>query len=90
MSITLEQIASKLEENNRLLRSLLEKNTIKEFYSPKEFATIVERNDDYVRELCRKGRLNHKRTQSGRGGKAEIRIPHAELLRFQAEGLLSQ
>jgi hypothetical protein len=91
MNVSLESLDAKLDALAKYVMSALDnQNNIKEFYSPKEFAQINRLNPDYVRQLCREKRLIHKRTNSGRGGKAEIRIPHAELLRFQAEGLLVQ
>ncbi len=73
-----------------MIKALLDKKIIKDFYTAKEFAEINNLNVDYVREMCRKGRINCERTLSGRGDKREIRIPHSEMLRHRAEGLLRQ
>ena len=85
-----QAIMNELMEIKTMMRLILEKSQTKEFYTPQEFADITHKNSDYVREICRKGRLNCKRTPSGRGNKPEIRIAHAELLRYQADGLLRQ
>ncbi len=90
MSITLEDMSAELTEIKRMVKSLLEQKEVKQYYTPREFAELNSLNADYVREMCRKGRIDCKRTHSGRGNKREIRIPHSEMLRHQAEGLRQQ
>jgi hypothetical protein len=70
-----------------LLREIVEKRS-KDVFTSKEFARAIDRSADYVRELCRDGRLNFTRTASGRGGKPEFRLSARELARYQREGPL--
>src|SRR4051794_2325560 len=84
----LVEMQKKLDQMSQTLGQLVKAGTIIEFYSPKEFADIAHLTPGYVREMCHDERLNYKKTFSGRGGKAEIRISHEELLRYQSEGLL--
>jgi excisionase family DNA binding protein len=72
-----------------LLREIVEKRP-KDVLTVKEFARAIGKSEDYVRELCRDGRLNFTRTNSGRGGKPEFRLSARELARYQREGSLRQ
>ncbi len=83
--MTLEERLDKIES---LLVSLVERERIREFYSVEEFARIVGRAEFTCREWCRHGRINAVKKESGRGAYASWAISHAELLRFQKEGLL--
>lgn len=58
-----------------------------EWYSVEEFARIVGRSDFTCREWCRHGRISAEKKSSGRGAYAAWTISHAELQRFQREGL---
>jgi len=84
--MTLEQRLEKIEE---LLVVLVERQQVREYYSVEEFARIVGRADFTIREYCRLGRLRAEKKDSGRGAHASWAISHAELLRFQKEGLRS-
>ena len=68
--------------------SLIERQKVKEYYTPEEFARIVGREPFTCREYCRLGRIRAQKKASGRGKHASWVIPHDELLRFQKEGLL--
>lgn len=70
------------------LRKLSEAQPQKETYSTKEAARILKLAPYTVREYCRQGRLQATQTRGGRGNRAEYRLSHAELLRYQSEGLL--
>jgi hypothetical protein len=70
------------------LDSLIERQKVKEFYTPEEFARIIDREPFTCREYCRLGRIRAQKKASGRGKHASWVIPHDELLRFQREGLL--
>jgi hypothetical protein len=83
--MTLEERLEKIES---LLVSLIERERVREFYSVEEFARIVGRAEFTCREWCRHGRINAEKKESGRGAYAAWAISHAELLRFQKEGLL--
>jgi hypothetical protein len=83
--MTLEQKLEKIEE---LLLALVERNTSKEFYEVEEFARLVGREPFTCREWARRGRIRAAKKLSGRGAYARWVVPHAELLRYQREGLL--
>jgi Helix-turn-helix domain len=83
--VTVEERLDKIEA---LLVSLVERERTREFYSVEEFAQIVGRASFTVREWCWRGRLNAVKKESGRGAHAGWAVSHAEMLRFQREGLL--
>lgn len=60
----------------------------KEWYTTQEFASAIGKAEATVREHCRHGRLRAERRRSGRGAYPAWTLPHAELLRYQREGLL--
>src|SRR4051794_21703362 len=71
-----------------ILHGMAELKTPKDVMTVKEFAKAIGKTPDYVRELCRDGRLNFTRTSSGRGGKPEFRLSARELARYEREGPL--
>jgi hypothetical protein len=73
--MTLEK---RLENIEAMLVVLVERHMVKDFYEVEEFAQIV----------CRLGRIRAEKKLSGRGAYARWVVPHAELLRYQREGLL--
>ncbi len=77
-----------MERIETLLKALLERQTIKEYYSTQEFAQLVGKAEFTMREHCRHGRIHAEKKQSGRGAHPAWAIPHSELLRFQKEGLI--
>ena len=81
-------IDEKLEEIHALLLVLVSRQTIKEFYEIEEFAKIVGKSCFTCREWCRLGRIHADKKLSGRGAYARWVVSHAELLRYQKEGLL--
>jgi hypothetical protein len=83
--MTLEQ---RLERIEAMLVVLVERQQVREWYSVEEFARIVGRAEFTCREWCRHGRIRAEKKDSGRGAYAAWTISHAELLRFQREGLL--
>ena len=83
--MTLEEKLDKIES---LLVILVERQTVKEFYEIEEFARIVGKSCFTCREWCRLGRIRADKKLSGRGAYARWVVPHAELLRYQKEGLL--
>ena len=83
--MTLEEKLDKIES---LLVILVERQQVREWYSVEEFARIVDRAEFTCREWCRHGRIKAEKKESGRGAYASWAISHAELLRFQREGLL--
>jgi len=81
---TLEE---RLERIESILNSLVEKQTIKDWYSVEEFARIVGKAEFTVREWCRLGRVQAEKRWSGRGAHTEWVVNHEELLRYQRHGL---
>jgi hypothetical protein len=83
--VTVEQ---RLEEIERLLKILIDRQTIKDWYTTDEVARMVGKAEFTVREWCRNGRVRAEKKGSGRGKFCFWVISHEELLRFQKEGLL--
>jgi hypothetical protein len=81
-------IDERLERIEAMLSLLVERQTVREWYSTEEFARIVGRAEFTVREWARHGRILAEKKDSGRGSYASWAISHGELLRFQREGLL--
>lgn len=78
----------RLERIEYALQILVERQTVREWYSTAEFAQIVGKAEFTVREWCRHGRVHAEKRNSGRGAFPAWVISHAELLRYQREGLL--
>ncbi len=72
----------------QILELLLNQKTIKDWYSTAEAAEVLGKAEFTVREWCRHGRINAAKRRSGRGEHCSWVISHAELLRYQREGLL--
>ena len=83
--MTLEERLEKIES---MLGVLVERQQVREWYSVEEFARIVRKAPFTTREWCRLGRIRAEKKLSGRGSHANWVVPHAELLRYQREGLL--
>jgi hypothetical protein len=83
--MTLEE---RLENIEAMLVVLVERQTVKAFYEVEEFAKLVGKSCFTCREWCRLGRIRAEKKLSGRGAYASWVVPHAELLRYQREGLL--
>jgi hypothetical protein len=85
----MDGIEDRLARIEAMLKQLVERQAVKEFYTPEEFARLVGREAFTVREYCRLGRIHALKKSSGRGKHPSWVISHEELLRFQREGLLS-
>jgi len=85
--MTLEERLEKIES---MLVVLVERQQVREHYSVEEFARITGRSEFTCREWCRHGRIHAQKKDSGRGAHAAWVICHAELLRYQREGLLQR
>jgi hypothetical protein len=81
-------ILRELRELKAMLAVLVAKQPVQDWYSVEEFARLVGRAEFTCREWCRRGRIKAGKKRSGRGAYASWVISHAELLRFQREGLL--
>ncbi len=82
------EVVTRLERIESLLAALLERETIKDYYSTDEFARLVGKAEFTVREWARLGRIRASKRQSGRGAFSSWVVSHQELLRYQREGLL--
>jgi hypothetical protein len=69
------------------LAVLVEGQQARQWYSVEEFARLVGRSEFTCRQWCRLGRIEARKKASGRGAHAAWAISHAELQRFQREGL---
>jgi hypothetical protein len=83
--MTLDERLTRIEE---MLALLMEGRQAREWYSVGEFARLVGRSAFTCREWCRLGRVAARKKASGRGAHPAWAISHAELQRFQREGLL--
>jgi len=81
-------VEERLEKIESLLAALVEREQVREWYSTDEFARIVGKAEFTVREWARLGRIKAEKRLTGRGAHPAWAISHAELLRFQREGLL--
>jgi hypothetical protein len=83
--MTVEERLEKIEE---LLLVLVERQAVREWYTTHEFARTVGKAEFTIREYCRLGRLKAEKRMSGRGAYPAWIVSHAELLRYQREGLV--
>ncbi|MFO0807525.1 MAG: helix-turn-helix domain-containing protein [Gemmataceae bacterium] len=83
-----DDIISRLERLESLMLVLVERQAVRDFYGTEEFAKVVGKAEFTVREWCRHGRIRAEKRLSGRGAFPAWVISHAELLRYQKEGLL--
>jgi len=81
-------IEERLDKIEGLLASLVERETIRDWYSTHEFAKLVGKSEFTVREYARLGRIQAEKRQSGRGAHPEWVVSHTELLRYRQHGLL--
>lgn len=82
--MTLEERLERIEE---MLAALVNRQHQRAWYSVEEFARFVGRSAFTCREWCRHGRIEASKKGSGRGAHAAWAISHAELERYQREGL---
>lgn len=83
--MTLEERLDKIES---MLAMLVERETIRDWYTVEEFARMVGKSDFTVREYCRLSRIHAEKRQSGRGAHPAWVVSHSELQRYRREGLL--
>jgi hypothetical protein len=81
-------VEKRLEKIEAMLAVLVERQAVKDFYEVEEFARLVGKSCFTCREWCRLGRIRADKKLSGRGAHARWVVAHAELLRYQKEGLL--
>ena len=83
--MTLDERLDKIEA---MLGVLIERKTVRDWYSTDEIAEILCKAKFTVREWCRLGRVHCQKKNNGRGKYQSWVIAHEELLRIQREGLL--
>ncbi|HEY7326452.1 MAG TPA: helix-turn-helix domain-containing protein [Gemmataceae bacterium] len=81
-------VEERLERIEAMLSALVERQTVRDWYSTEQFAQLVGKSEFTIRECCRLGRLKAEKRRSGRGAHPAWVISHEELQRFQREGLL--
>src|SRR5262249_28393644 len=81
-------IEERLEKIESLLVALVERSQGREWYTTQEFARAVGKAEFTIREYCRLGRLKAEKRKSGRGAYPQWVLSHAELERYQRDGLL--
>lgn len=86
----MEEILTRLNRIEGVLNLLVQRQTIKDFYSTDEAAEVLGKAEFTVREWCRKGRIQAQKRRSGRGKYQSWVISHEELQRIQKEGLLPE
>jgi len=83
------RLESRLSHIEQMLNTLVEQQQLREWYDIDEFARIVGKAPFTVREWARLKRIRAEKRKSGRGAYAAWVVSHAELLRYQREGLLT-
>ena len=81
-------VEERLEKIEAMLVVLVERQQVREWYTTEEFADAIGKAEFTIREYCRLGRLKAEKRQSGRGAYPQWVLSHAELERYQREGLL--
>jgi hypothetical protein len=81
-------LEERLEKIEAMLIVLIQRQSVREWYTTEQFAQVVGKAEFTVREWCRLGRVHAAKQKSGRGAFAAWTISHEELLRFQRDGLL--
>lgn len=82
------RIEERLDRIEQMLTTLVQQQTIKEWYTTAEVAGLLGRAEYTVREWCRQGRIRAKKKPCGRGKGGEWLVSHEELTRLKNEGLL--
>ena len=83
----MEGIEDRLTRIEAMLAALMDRQTVKDWYSTAEVGKIVGKSDYTVREWCRLGRVAASKRACGRGTASEWVISHDELTRLRNEGL---
>jgi hypothetical protein len=78
----------RLEQIETRLDTLIRREKAKDWYEIGEFARLVHKAEITCREWCRLGRIRGEKKGSGRGRYQSWVVSHAELQRYQREGLL--
>ena len=71
------------------LDDLVNRQTVKDFYTTEEFAKLKGMKPKTVRDYCNEGRLKGEKQRTGHGRSKRWVVSHDEMLRFEREGLLN-
>ena len=89
MSILVEQnVVERLANIESRMDQLLDGKQQRDSYSVEQFSERGGLDPWTIREYCRHGRIRASKKGSGRGRYRAWVISHAELLRYESEGLL--
>ncbi len=81
-------LLERLERLEGMLSMLVERQTVRDWYTTEQAAQMLGKAAFTVRQWCRLGRIVARRKASGRGKHCAYAISHEELQRYQREGLL--
>jgi hypothetical protein len=81
------RLSERLDRIEAMLALLVERQR-QEWYTTRQFGQVVGKSEFTIREYCRRGRLEADKRRSGRGEHLQWVLSHAELVRYQREGLL--
>ncbi len=90
LTMTLTRLESRMERIEVAMEKILQRQTVKDYYTTGEIAAELNRAEFTVREWCRLGRLAAQKRVCGRGLSQEWIVSHAELERYRSHGLLPQ
>lgn len=79
---------ARFDRIEQLLTELVERQTVRQWYSVEQFAKQVSRSTFQVRQWANLGRINATKSAGRCGPEREWVIEHAELLRYQQHRLL--
>src|SRR5262245_47550674 len=77
---TVMTVEERLEKIESMIATLIERETVKDWYSTTEVARLLAKAEYTVREWCRQGRIRAKKKPCGRGKGGEWLISHEELI----------
>jgi hypothetical protein len=86
----MEGFDERLSRIEQMLVVLVERETVRDWYTTDEAARHLGKAEFTVREWCRLGRIRAEKRKSGRGAFAAWVVSRDELLRYQREGLLPE
>ena len=81
-------VLQRLDRIEEALLKLVERQSVKDWYTTAECGKILGKAEFTVREWARNGRIHAEKKGSGRGKFQSWVVAHAELQRIQREGLL--
>lgn len=82
------KLRERLDRIEAALATLVERQTVKEWYAIEDVAKLLGKAEFTVREWARNGRINAEKKGSGRGKFQAWVVSHAEVQRIQRQGLL--